>query len=138
MKCAIQLGIAAIAVGAVTFCSGFAAIGPKPPLRIGKVIGIRPETITEYKRLHRGNNCAVRDLLDKYHLHNFSIFLHEIDGKWYEFAYCEYDGDDLKGDMAKLSAEPRNQKWMETCDAMQIPLRGETSWANMEHVFHNP
>lgn len=138
MKRTAQLGIAALAVGVITFCSGFAATGPKEPLRIGKVIGIKPEKIAEYKRLHHGDNCVVRDLLDKYHLHNFSIYLHEIDGNWYEFAYCEYDGDNLESDMAELSAEPRNQKWMETCDAMQIPLKGQTSWAIMDQVFHNP
>jgi L-rhamnose mutarotase len=137
MKRAVQLGVLLLVAGIVAFGSGFAT-SRKAPLRIGKVIGIKPERIAEYKRLHTGDNCVVRDLLDKYHLHNFSIYLREIDGKWYEFAYCEYDGDDLKRDMVKLSAEPRNQRWMETCDAMQIPLKGETSWAIMEQVFHNP
>jgi L-rhamnose mutarotase len=146
MQNIIRFGSVALAVGVVAFCCGFTANRPRELQRIGKVIGIKPEKIAEikpekiaeYKRLHTGDNCVVRDLLEKYHLHNFSIYLHKIDGKWYEFAYCEYDGEDIKSDMAKLSAEPRNIKWMETCNAMQIPLKGETSWAVMEQVFHNP
>ena len=45
----VQLGIAALAVGAAAFCCGFAANQPKQPQRIGMVIGIKPE---EYGRVH--------------------------------------------------------------------------------------
>ncbi len=110
----------------------------KPVKYVGMVVGIKPEKIEEYKRLHSGDNCRVRDLLAKYHIHNFSIFLHEIEGKWYEFGYYEYTGDDYDGDMAKLGAEPRNQDWLRDCDPLQIPLPGEKSWAMMERVFYNP
>jgi len=79
----------------------------------------------------------VRDLLGKYHLRNFSIFLHQIAGKWYEFGYYEYRGDDFEEDMRKLSAEPRNKAWLEVCDPMQLPLEGHCSWAHMEMVYHN-
>jgi len=136
MKRAVQLGISAILIGAAAFCCGFAA-GQKEPRRIGMVIGLKPEHIAEYTRLHTGDNCVVRDLLNKYHMHNFSIFLHEIDGKTYEFGYYEYTGDDYEGDMAKLSDEPRNQAWLKVCDATQIPLKGEKSWAMMKSVFYN-
>jgi L-rhamnose mutarotase len=133
----VQLGIAAIAIGAAAFCCGFAANQSKEPKRIGMVIGIKPERIAEYTKLHTGDNCVVRDLLTKYHMHNFSIFLHEIDGKNYEFGYYEYTGDDYEGDMAKLAAESRNQAWLKVCDALQIPLKGEKSWAMMKSVFYN-
>jgi L-rhamnose mutarotase len=138
MKRTALYSIAALAVGLVVLFSGFGAAGPKKTLRIGKVVGLKPEKMAEYKRLHTGENCVVRDLLEKYHLRNYSIFLHEIDGKWYEFAYLEYDGDDLDADMAKLSAEPRNIEWLKICDPMQIPLKGQKSWATMEPVFYNP
>ena len=78
--------------------------------RVGMVIGIRPEKIEQYKALHVDTNPGVRDLLTKYNLRNFSIFMHQIDGKWYEFGYYEYTGDDFEADMAKLDAEPRNQR----------------------------
>lgn len=111
---------------------------PNPVKRVGMVVGIKPGKIAEYKRLHADNSPSVRDLLNKYHMHNFSIFLHQIDGRWYEFGYYEYTGDDFDGDMAKLAAEPQNQEWLKVCDPMQIPLNGEKSWATMERVFYNP
>ena len=117
-----------------TFISGCAQQKVK---RVGMVIGIRPEKIQEYKELHADSNPGVRDLLGKYNMHNFSIFLHEIDGKFYEFGYYEYTGDNYEEDMAKLDAEPRIKQWLKICDPMQVPLKGEKSWAIMEQVYYN-
>jgi L-rhamnose mutarotase len=101
------------------------------------VVGLNEAMIDEYKRVHSDDHSGVRDLLNKYHMHNFSIFLHQIEGKWYEFGYYEYTGEDFEGDMAKLDAEPRNKEWLTVCDPMQVPLKGETGWAEMEMVYHN-
>jgi L-rhamnose mutarotase len=131
-------GIVGLTVGCVALCYGFAASAQKEPQRFGAVIGIKPEKIAEYKRLHTGDNVTVRDLLRKAHLSNNSIFLHEIDGKWYEFSYWEYVGEDYEADMAALAAEPRYQAWLKVCDAMQIPLKGEKGWATMERVYFGP
>ena len=79
----------------------------------------------------------MRDLLNKYHIHNFSIFLHKIEGKWYEFGYYEYTGNDFEADKKKMDAEPRTKEWLKVCDPMQIPLKGEQSWVVMEEVYHN-
>jgi len=107
--------------------------------RIGMVIGIKPDQISAYEALHAASNAGVRDLLTKYHMHNFSIFIHQLDdGKYYLFGYYEYTGTDYKADMSALSAEPRNQKWLSTTDPMQIPLAGEKSWAKMQEVYRNP
>jgi L-rhamnose mutarotase len=92
----------------------------------------------EYKRLHSDSNPGVRDLLGKYNMHNFSIFLQQIDGKWYEFGYYEYTGHDFDGDMAKLAQEPRNKDWLKVCDPMQEPLPGAKGWTEMERVYFNP
>jgi len=105
--------------------------------RFGMVVGIDPAMIEKYKELHADTNPGVRDLLNKYHMHNFSIFLQEIDGKWYEFGYYEYTGDDYEGDMAKLDQEPRNIEWLKVCDPMQIPLPGAKGWTLMEQVYFN-
>ena len=131
-------GIFAMTLAAGVFLGAAAAHKHDSVKRVGMVIGIKPDMIDEYKRLHTGDNCVVRDLLNKYHMHNFSIFLHQIDGKWYEFGYYEYTGDDYETDMARLAEEPRNQAWLKVCDAMQIPLEGEESWAMMQSVFYNP
>jgi L-rhamnose mutarotase len=105
--------------------------------RVGMVIGIKPEMIAEYKALHADSNPGVRDLLTKYHMRNFSIYLHEIDGKYYEFGYYEYTGNDFEADMAMLAEEQRNKEWLSICDPMQLPLEGYKSWAEMEEVYHN-
>lgn len=106
--------------------------------RVGMVVGIKPEMIPEYTRLHADGYAGVRDLLTKYHMHNFSIYLTEIEGKWYEFGYYEYTGDDFEADMAELAKEPRNIEWLKVCDPMQIPLEGETGWREMERAYFNP
>ena len=112
--------------------------GP-PAQRIGMVIGIKPDQISAYEALHAASNPGVRDLLTQYHMHNFSIFIHQLDdGKYYLFGYYEYTGSDYKADMAKLAAEPRNQKWLSTTDPMQVPLSGQKSWTQMQEVYHNP
>lgn len=106
--------------------------------RIGMVVGIKPGMIDEYRRLHADDHAGVRDLLNKYHMHNFNIFLQQMpDGKWYEFGYYEYTGDDFAGDMAALAKEPRNIEWLKKCDPMQIPLPGAKGWTEMEQVYFN-
>ena len=105
--------------------------------RVGMVVGIRPDKIEEYKRLHADSNQGVRDLLRKYHMRNFSIFLQQIEGNWYEFGYYEYDGGDFEGDMAKLAAEPRNIEWLKFCDPLQLPLPGAKGWTEMERIYFN-
>lgn len=107
--------------------------------RIRMVVGIKPELIEEYRRLHAAENPGVRDLLNKYHVHNFSIFLQQMpDGKWYEFGYYGYTGSDFDGDMAKLAKEPRNVEWLKKCDPMQVSLPGAKGWTEMESVYYNP
>lgn len=138
-KMMVLVLLAAVAFS-VTSCSKkkVEPVGEKKVKVVGMVVGIKPEVIPEYKRLHADSEPGVRDLLTKYNMHNFSIFLHEIDGKWYEFGYYEYTGDDFEGDMAQLDAEPRNKEWLKVCDPMQVPLKGETGWAVMERVYSNP
>ena len=126
-------------IAVVAFSAGFAAKKPQEIRRVGMVVGIDPDRIDEYKRLHADDKPGVRDLLNRYHIHNFSIFLQKMpDGKWYEFGYYEYTGDDFEGDMAKMDAEPRTIQWLKQCDPMQIPLPGSEGWTNMERVYFNP
>lgn len=112
---------------------------PEHPIRrVGIVIGIKPEKIPAYKALHADSNPGVRDLLSKYHMRNFSIFLHELDNrKTYLFGYYEYDGTDYEGDMKRLAAEQRNKAWLDLTDKMQLPLPGQSGWAVMEQVYYN-
>lgn len=109
----------------------------RPVKRVGMVIKLKQEYVEEYRRLHADSTPGVRDLLKKYHLDNFNIFLHQIDGAWFEFGYYEYSGDDFAGDMAALAKEPRNRAWLEVCDPMQVPLAGAGGWVEMERVYFN-
>ena len=89
------------------------------------VIGIKPDQISAYKALHAESNPGVRDLLTKYHMHNFSIYIHQLDdGKYYLFGYYEYTGNDYKGDMDKLGAEARNQQWLAVTAPCKSPCQG--------------
>ncbi len=107
--------------------------------RFGSIIGIKPDQISTYKALHAAPSPGVRELLDKYNIHNYSIYIQKLDdGKYYLFSYYEYTGTDFKADMAKAQAEPINQKWWKLTDPTQIPLAGHHSWTTMEEVFHNP
>lgn len=105
--------------------------------RVGMVIRLRPECMEQYLELHAKSNPGVRDLLAKYHLTNFSIFLHKIGSDWYEFGYYEYTGIDYETDLKALANDPRNQEWMEVCDPLQLPLPGELGWAIMKQVYFN-
>lgn len=105
--------------------------------RVGMLVKLRPECLHEYLNLHADANPGVRDLLKKYHLNNFSIFLHQIGNEWFEFGYYEYSGNDYESDLAALAAEPRNLAWLDVCNPMQHPLEGEQSWAMMRQVYYN-
>lgn len=106
--------------------------------RVGMVIGIKSDRITAYEALHANSNKGVRDLLNKYNMHNFSIFIHQLDdGRYYLFGYYEYTGNDYKADMQRLAQESRNKQWLQMTDPMQMPLRGDKSWSVMHEVYHN-
>ena len=88
-------------MGLITFVIALIAGCAKPEVkRIGMVIKLKPEVLTEYKRLHADSYSGVRDLLTKYNMRNFNIFLHQLDdGNWYEFGYYEYVGDDYEASL---------------------------------------
>ena len=108
--------------------------------RYGVVIGIRPEKIEEYKRLHANTWPGVLKMINQCNIRNYSIYLKEIEkGKFYLFAYFEYTGDNFEAEMKKMAADSTTKKWWKETDPCQIPLeiRGENEfWANMEEVFH--
>jgi len=106
--------------------------------RIGMVIGLREDRISEYRAVHADDHPGVRDLLSSANMRNFSIFLERLPGgKPYLFGYYEYDGDDYEADMARLAGEDRNREWLAMTDPMQIPLPGQSGWKIMEQVYFN-
>jgi len=105
--------------------------------RMGMVIGLKPEKIEEYKRLHADTWPSVLKMIADCNIRNYTIFLREPENLL--FAYWEYHGSDFAADAAKMAADPETQRWWTFTDPCQEPLatrkEGEF-WASMEEVFH--
>jgi L-rhamnose mutarotase len=106
--------------------------------RMGTVIGIKPDRIAEYKRIHAAVWPEVLSKITDCNIRNYTIFLREPENLL--FAYWEYHGDDWGADAAKMRADPRTQDWWTITDAMQTPLASRKEgewWATAEDVFHH-
>ncbi|WP_020396832.1 L-rhamnose mutarotase [Thiolinea disciformis] len=106
--------------------------------RMGMVIGIKPEQIVEYKRLHAAAWSEVLAKISEANIKNYSIFLREPENLL--FGYWEYHGTDFKADMAKISADFKTQAWWKLTDPCQTPLMSRAEgehWSMMEEVFHH-
>lgn len=105
--------------------------------RYAAVIGLRPEQISEYRRIHAAAWPDVLNQIKASKITNYSIFLREPENLL--FAYYEYVGQDHDADMASMAGDPRTQEWWAICMPMQAPLatRAEGEWwAAAEEVFH--
>ena len=103
--------------------------------RYGMVIGVNPEKIEEYKKLHAAVWPDVLKMITKCNIKNYSIYLKDNT----LFSYFEYVGSDFDADMAKMAADPTTQKWWDVCKPCQSPLKTREEgewWAIMEEVFH--
>ncbi|MFO1210316.1 MAG: L-rhamnose mutarotase [Amaricoccus sp.] len=105
--------------------------------RMGHILGLKPEAIAEYKRVHEAVWPEVLATIAACGIRNYTIFLREPENLL--FAYWEYHGTDFAADAAKMAADPKTQEWWTICMPMQSPLatvaEGEW-WAPMEEVFH--
>ena len=105
--------------------------------RMGSVLGIKPEAIAEYKRIHADVWPEVLDMIAKCNIRNYTIFLKEPENLL--FAYFEYHGTDFAADQAKMAADPKTREWWAVCSPMQAPLATRKDgewWADMESAFH--
>lgn len=104
--------------------------------RIGMVIGLKPEKIEEYKRLHAAVWPEVLARISACNIRNYSIFLKEPENLL--FSFFEYHGADYAADMAKMAADPKTQEWWAVCMPCQAPLETRKEgewWSGMEEVF---
>jgi L-rhamnose mutarotase len=105
---------------------------------MGLVIGLKPEAMPEYKRIHAQVWPEILDLISRCNIRNYTIFLREPENML--FATWEYHGKDFAGDMTIMRADPRMQDWWRITDPMQAPLGSRKKnewWAPMEEVFHH-
>jgi L-rhamnose mutarotase len=110
--------------------------------RFGMVTGLRAEKVAYYKELHAAAWPGVLKKIKECNIRNYSIYLKQIEGKYYLFSYFEYAGNDFKGDMAKMAQDSTTRRWWKETDPTQIPLpdaaEKHTVWSPMEEVFHTP
>lgn len=113
---------------------------PERVVRYGMVIGIKPEKIEYYKKLHAAAWPGVLAKIRECHIRNYSIYFREVEkGRYLLFSYFEYTGNDFASDMARMAADPMTREWWKETDPCQapIPTRGEKEfWSRMEEVFH--
>lgn len=103
--------------------------------RIASVIGLPPENIEVYERLHAAVLPGVLERLTASNVTNYSIYRHRD----LLFSYMEYTGDDLEADLAAIAADPTTQEWWAVCEPLQRPLvdRAEGDWwKELPEVFH--
>jgi L-rhamnose mutarotase len=107
--------------------------------RFGAVIELRPEKKDYYIELHAKTWPSVLEQIRESNIRNYSIYLAELGGKLYLFAYYEYVGDDLEADMAKMAEDPETQRWWKETDPCQKRLPGTPDgqqWLKIPEVFH--
>lgn len=75
--------------------------------RMGMIIGLRPEKIAEYKRLHADVWPEILDMISRCNIRNYSIFLREPENLL--FGYWEYHGADFEADAARMAADPKTR-----------------------------
>ena len=113
------------------------------PTRIQRhawVTGLKPAKADAYRKLHANPWPEVNARLTECHIHNFSIYEREINGKLYLFAYLEYTGSNFDADMKKLGADPATQRWWKETDPCQSPLPDALAkgkiWADTKPLYH--
>lgn len=130
----------ALAFAAGAFILKRPAAAPGRVERYGMVIGVKPEKIEYYKRLHAAAWPGVLARIKDCHIRNYSIYLREAaPGQFLLFSYFEYTGTDLAADMARMAADPETQRWWKETDPCQSPLPTRLDkefWSRMEEVFH--
>ena len=108
--------------------------------RYAQITGIHPEQIPYYKELHAAVWPGVLKQINQCNIQNYSIYLKEIEGKFYLFSYFEYTGDDFDADMKRMAADAETQRWWKETDPTQIPLPDAAAqnqtWSRMEEVFY--
>ena len=107
--------------------------------RYGQLIGLKPERYDEYVKAHAEVWPGVLAKISECNIRNYSIYMTELEGKLYLFAYFEYTGEDFQADMEKMKADLKTNEWWEVTDPCQIRLPATPDgeqWLRIEEVFH--
>lgn len=105
--------------------------------RMAMLIGVRPEKIAEYKKLHAFPWPEMDAALREANIRNYSIYLREPENLL--FGYWEYVGTDFEADLKVLGEREVTRRWLALTDACQTPLNSTTKgewWSPMPEVYH--
>jgi len=105
--------------------------------RYTKAVRIKPEMISEYKRLHTDVWPEVTNALLQVGISNYSLFV--IGDLAVE--YLEYSGDDFEENLAIMENNPAIKRWEAICDkCCLLPITDNPDsggfWSSMEEIFH--
>ena len=106
-------------------------------MRMGMVIGVRPERVAEYKALHAEPWPEMDAALKEANIHQYSIFLKEPENLL--FGVWDYRGTDYEGDMKRLGEKAVTKRWLALTDPCQSPLASAKAgewWSFMDCVYH--
>ncbi len=112
------------------------------PERYAMVVGLKPEKIEYYKKLHAKPWPSVLGQITRSHIQNYSIHMVELKpGEYYLFGYLEYTGDDFESDMQVMAADAETVRWRKETDPCQYTIetaKEGDGWTTMEEVFYHP
>ena len=111
----------------------------KKVTRFGSVIGLKPEKKDYYVKLHAETWPSVLEQIRRSNIRNYSIYLTELEGKLYLFAYFEYTGEDFQADMKEMAKDAETRRWWKETDPCQFRLPGTPDgeqWKRIPEVFH--
>jgi L-fuconate dehydratase len=103
--------------------------------RYCQVIGVKPDKIEAYERLHADVWPAVLATIRACNIQNYSIFRYGT----LLLAYFDYTGDNFEADMARMAADATTQEWWRQTDPLQVPVPERADgewWHTLEEVFH--
>ncbi len=105
--------------------------------RMCRIIRIKSEIISEYKRIHAAVWPEILKAIADSNVKNYSIFLREPENLL--ISYWEYHGTNYAKDMEDIKVAPRMQEWWDLTDPMQTPFETRAAgewWASTQEVFH--
>lgn len=101
----------------------------------GQVGKLKKERVEDYVCLHQNVWAGVLEVIGRYGLHNYSIFIHE----YMVFSYFEYKGEDYEKDMAEMEEnEVMKGWWINTKPCFEaFAISGESKfYHNMKRIFY--
>ena len=106
-------------------------------MRMGMVIGVRPERVAQYRALHAEPWPEMDAALKQANIHHYSIFLKEPENLL--FGVWDYLGTDYEGDMKRLGEKAVTKRWLALTDPCQSQLASAQPgewWSFMDCVYH--